>query len=357
MNIFLRLLAGFYRIATAFRNVLFDKKILKSYRSRLPVISVGNVTAGGNAKTPIVIFLVQELLKRGFKPVVLSRGYGGSIRGPHLVSPSDSAATVGDEPLLIQHATARPVVIAARRVAGASYIEAQALGDVIVLDDGFQHRWLERDIDIVSVNIGTPDARAAFIQGDLLPFGLFREGRTRALQRADIVIFSERKPIQTSTEPDSSLFRIIPRDVQLYRSSFEPRGVLGIDGSEKLSPVPVVAFCGIANPDGFFQTLGESGFPLLDSRRFPDHHVFGDAEISQMKLEHPGVPLVCTEKDAIRIPANQRQGIYMLRIEARVTPADAFVTQICRAILKAQRSRSASLAKPVAADSKKSSIP
>lgn len=339
MKLLLRLLSVFYGGLTSLRNALYDRGALSTYTSLLPVISVGNVTAGGNAKTPLVAFLCKELQSRGYQPVVLTRGYGGRTRGPKLVGPEDSIALVGDEALLLRRSTGCPVVVARRRALGARFAEKQQLGDVLVLDDGFQHRRLNRDLDIVTANIGSVEARADFISGNLLPYGRFREDRDRALRRADMLVFSERRPLHAASEPDQSLFRVVPRGVQLYRSSFETEGVFRVLDGVRLEPAPVVAFCGIANPEGFLATLEDGGFQLVYAHRFADHHVFTSAEIEKMKRLHPGVPLVCTEKDAIRIPEALLEGIHQLRISVRVAPRDAFVTEVCRALVKTSRAR------------------
>lgn len=340
MKIVLRLLSWAYALVTGSRNALFDSKILLTYHSKLPVVSVGNISAGGNGKTPLVLYLVQELSRRGFKPVILSRGYGGSSRGPLLVTTNHQAREVGDEPLLLARKGAAPVVIARKRVAGAKFIEKEGFGDVIILDDGFQHRWLGRDLDIVTVNCDSAEAREEFLAGKLLPLGKFRERRDAALRRVQICVFASRKPAERSVEDEAVLFRALPAGVQIYRSSFESQGIFSIRSGQKLAPCSVVALCGIANPEGFFQTLRASGFTVQAQKVFADHYEFKSQDMALLAAQFPGLPIVCTEKDSVRLPPEGRDALFELRIALKVTPGDAFITNISRVLLqRKQQSR------------------
>lgn len=335
MNMLLRILSWLYGAVTWMRNALFDSGIFHAYKSSLPVISVGNLTAGGNGKTPLVILLAEELRKKGYSPVVLARGYGGTHRGPLLVGAEHGPQDVGDEPLLIAQKASVPVVVARRRSAGARFIEAKKVGNLIILDDGFQHRWLARDLDIVSVYCGSAESREAFLAGQLLPAGRFREFRDRAFQRIHLCVFASRD--SGSRDSFDALYRVVPAGVQLYRSYVEPEGVFSLVDHSALSPCPVVAVCGIANPEGFLRTLEASGFSVLGSYYFSDHHIFTEPDIRHIRNRHPGIPIVCTEKDALRIPGAARTGIFALRIVTKVSPGDAFITGISRVLLQRQQ--------------------
>ncbi len=337
MKILLGALSLIYAGVSTVRNALFDSGLLRIYHSRLPVVSIGNISVGGNGKTPLVMYVVEELSRRGFKPVVLSRGYGGNIAGPVEVNKRHGANQVGDEPLLIAKKCAVPVVVARRRVAGAKYIERRSLGNVIVLDDGFQHRWLGRDLDIITVNCDSAEARQDFLSGKLLPLGRFREGRDAAFRRANVCVFAARKPVDRQHDEDAALFRLVPAGIQIYRSYFEPKGVFSLIGEEKLSPRPVVAICGIANPEGYFQTLRALGFALEGTRAYPDHQAISSGELQQLSEHYPNVPIVCTEKDAIKLPPQSCQGIFELRVGTKVMPGDAFITNISRVLLQRQQ--------------------
>ncbi|MFM1847442.1 MAG: hypothetical protein RL417_916 [Pseudomonadota bacterium] len=324
-----KFLARLYGGATFLRNVGYDRGILPRYRAPLPVISIGNVTAGGNGKTPLAIFLVRELTLRGWRPVVVTRGYGGQVKGPHLVTAADTPRDVGDEPCLMAHNYGISVVVCRDRFEGARFAAGHELGDLVILDDGFQHRRLHRDLDIVSINVGTVEARAAFLKGELLPRGLFREDRSRALKRADIVVCAERRP--DPGEPVSpEILAVLPGTVSVYRSFLKTPQVGALaDRGQLLEPCAVGAFCGIANPEGFFSTLEGAGYTLAARRVFSDHHLFSDGDIAALRSDFPGLPLVCTEKDALKITTS-REGIFVLGVETKVYPADALISQIDR---------------------------
>ena len=185
----LSLLSAIYNLLTKVRNLLYDKGILSSYKSNLKVISVGNISVGGTGKTPLVIYLSKILKDKGYKPVVLSRGYKGSIKGPHLITDTNTYHEVGDEPLLIKNLASVPVVIAKKRVKGAKIIEELKLGDIIILDDGFQHRALKRDLDIVCIDASSEESVSKFFTDKLMPAGRLRESRASGLKRANAVVF------------------------------------------------------------------------------------------------------------------------------------------------------------------------
>jgi len=324
-----RLLAHLFDGITRVRNRAYDLGIRARYRARVPVVSIGNITAGGNGKTPLAIFLVRELRNRGWHPVVVTRGYGGRVQGPHLVQANDTPEFVGDEPCLMAHRHGIPVVVDRDRYRGAEYVVENKLGDLVILDDGFQHRRLERDVDIVSVNVGTPAARESFVKGELLPLGFFRENRTRALRRAHIVVLAERRP-DPGGQAAPEILNCLPPTTSVYRSFLIPRGVVGWSDSGPALPAgEVIGFCGIAQPDGFFDTLHGLGFSVKERRIFPDHYRFSAADIERLRTEFPGIPLVCTEKDALKLPRGFHD-LYVLSVETKVYPSDAFISQIDR---------------------------
>jgi tetraacyldisaccharide 4'-kinase len=324
-----KLLSRIYGCATRLRNVAYDRGIAPRHRAPVPVVSIGNVTAGGNGKTPLAIFLAREMGRRGWRPVVVTRGYGGTVVGPHQVGADDSPRSVGDEPCLMAQHHGIVVVVARDRVRGAEFVARQGLGDLVILDDGFQHRRLERDVDIVTINVGSAEARAAFVKGDLLPLGMFREDRQRALRRADIVVCAERRPDPGGAAP-AEVLSCLPRHVTVYRSFLTPLPVVAhTDRTRSLPPGNVVAFCAIANPENFFMTLESAGFSLVGKRVFSDHYHFSESDIATLRREYPGVPLVCTEKDSLKLGGTS-EDIFILGIETKVYPSDAFLSQIDR---------------------------
>ena len=161
----LRVASSIYDAITRVRNFAYDRGWLEVYRSPLKVISVGNITAGGNGKTPLCLLIVKELRNAGFSPVILTRGYGGSTKSVKKVTEEDGPAEVGDEAVMLFRRTGGPVVIGANRVQAVKMIESERLGDIVLLDDGFQHRRLARDVDIVTINVGSDEAVMGFLRG------------------------------------------------------------------------------------------------------------------------------------------------------------------------------------------------
>lgn len=322
-------LAALYRFITWQRNLFYDRGLIAARRIGLPVISVGNITVGGNAKTPLCIYLVSELSRKGFCPAVLSRGYGGSLTGPHLVSLDDSAECVGDEPLLIARRTGRPVVVSRDRVKGAQLIERQALADLIILDDGFQHRRLYRDVNIMMVDVSSEAAVREFTEGSLLPAGRLREDLKTALKRVDLMILASRGPMQDGHNREE-LISLLPRGLPLFQSCIKPDLPRRIDQGQVLRPpATVAAFCGIAKPTGFFATLKELGFNLIGEQPFPDHYRFVNADIERLRDQYPAAALVCTEKDAVKLaPLAAATQVYYLAISSTVEPAEVFIEQV-----------------------------
>jgi len=332
-SLFLSPLSVLYGAASSLRNKLYDKGLLGTHRSSLPVISVGNLTAGGSGKTPLCIFLAEALLERGHKPVILSRGYGGKLKGPHVVSPDDGFENVGDEPLLMARRKKFPVVICRKRVLGARYIEAQKLGSVIILDDGFQHRALSRDLDIVTINIGHRRAVQDFVAGRLLPAGGFRENRERALKRARAIVLASRN-LDVPLEIAEEIKRFVSGNVPVFKSFLQVQAVCSLSGSQVLEPKPAVAFCGIANPEGFMGTLEALGYTCIAKYVFPDHYCYTRQDIERMQKAHPAVPLVCTEKDGIRLAGIASHRIFQLLVKTRVEPEEEFLALISRVLYR-----------------------
>lgn len=333
------LLSVLYGAITACRRWLYDRGVLASYRSFLPVISVGNITAGGNGKTPLCQLLVREARSHGYRPVVLSRGYGGRIRGPHRVSAYDTPEQVGDEPVLLMQAGI-PVFVARSRVRGIRMIEALGEFDLVILDDGLQHRALHRDLDIVSIFAGSEGAIQDFLKGALLPAGMFRENRDHALQRASLVVLSHRRVLDTASVPnvDERLMRLMPRGGSVFSAYLEPKGVVSMMDRETLSPRSVCAFAGIAQPEGFFRSLETLGFSVKARFSFSDHHPFSEPEILSMLDRHPDLIFVCTAKDAVKLsqlPAAIQRRLAVLVVEAVVAPHETFWPSISEVLAKA----------------------
>jgi tetraacyldisaccharide 4'-kinase len=228
-----------------------------------------------------------------------------------------------------------PVYIARRRVAAVKRIEQEATASVVVLDDGLQHRALCRDVDIVSIFAGTNDAVEDFVKGELLPLGLFREARSRALKRASIVVVSQRKVMKEEDLPevDPRILRVLPKEISVFRSYLSPREVRALVGGDEITSQPVAAFAAIANPDGFFQSLNGLGFPVGERFCYDDHYQYDEADIRKMIESVPHGWLVCTEKDAVKlegIPPALLERVGVLEVVARVVPEKLFIEQVIR---------------------------
>lgn len=267
------------------------------YRAAVPVICVGNLTAGGTGKTPIALAIAARLAARGRSPVFLTRGYGGRERGPLAVDHErHSARDVGDEPLLL--ARAHPTVVARDRIEGANAACAMGAG-TIVMDDGFQNPALAKDLSFIAI-----DAGLGFGNGLVIPAGPLRETVPHGLARADAVVLMD------EGAPPAALSRF-PRPV--LRAGLEPDKRT----YETLRGRKVVAFAGIGRPSKFFGELIAMGAEIVEAVPFPDHHPYSAAEIAALKERAgPTRLLITTEKDFVRLSPAQREGIGTLSVHA-----------------------------------------
>jgi tetraacyldisaccharide 4'-kinase len=272
-------------------SVAWKAKRAEPYRSRAAVVCVGNISVGGTGKTPVAIEIAQQLRARGRHPVFLSRGYGGRLRGPIAVHEGNSAADVGDEPLLLVNTA--PVVVARDRAEGARL--AETLGDTIVMDDGHQNFALAKDLSLVVV-----DGESGFGNCRVVPAGPLREPIAQGLARADAVVVTGDGVVALGR---------FARPV--LRAHLVQHG-MDIAGRR------VVAFAGIGRPDKFFHALEQQGATVAASRRFGDHHVYTQAEIARLrsKARSEGAALVTTEKDFVRLTPTERDGILALPVRA-----------------------------------------
>jgi tetraacyldisaccharide 4'-kinase len=258
------------------------------WRAPVPILCVGNLTVGGAGKTPTVLALAERLKAQGLEVACLSRGYGGSERGPLRVDPGrHTAAEVGDEPLLL--AAVAPTWIARDRRDGAQDAVAEG-ADVIVLDDGLQNPGLRKDLSLVVI-----DGGYGFGNGRVLPAGPLREPVERGLARASAVVL-----IGDDTR---GMARTLPAGLPLLRARLEPdEAALNLRGRS------VIAFAGIGRPAKFFQTLREIGAEVIAVTEFADHHPYNEAEIMRLAdtAQRRNAALVTTAKDAVRLPGATR---------------------------------------------------
>lgn len=321
-------LYGFFLVG---RNALFDSVPGLVYRSRLPVLSVGNISLGGTGKTPLVRYLVELLCHDQEQPVVLMRGYGGAAAGPIAVSDQMDASVVGDEAISLKRSGVDRVVVSRRRVAGSRWIESNDYGSVIVLDDGFQHRWLSRCLNIVCIDCSSAVSVDRFISGRVVPDGLLREPLAPALQRADVFVLSARAP-EINSQLEVRMRNWLPSDKPCFVSRVVGFSVHEISTGKDLEPQPVVALSGIANPGGFHCSLAKSGFVIREKIVLRDH-----ARISEQVIKtasRHGVPVVITDKDAARLSPPYSGRLAIARIGIELSDPDKFIVSVRGAISK-----------------------
>lgn len=276
----------------------------ETYRAPVPVVCVGNLTAGGAGKTPTVIRIVQMLTERGLAVHAVSRGYGGTERGPLLVEIGTHVASqVGDEPLLI--ASYAPTWISKDRAAGVrAAVDAGA--QIIVLDDGFQNPSVAKDLSFIVV-----DAGFGFGNGRTIPAGPLREGIEAGMARADAVVLIGEAP-----EPWPGEFHGKPVLTASLRSRFSG---MSLEGAR------VLAFAGIGRPEKFFATVREQGATIVDSEAFPDHHTYSRPIIDRLlaRAEAQDLMVVTTEKDAVKLPKDTLGKIWPIPVGLAFDNEDA----------------------------------
>lgn len=303
---------------------------VKGKSADVPVLCIGNFTVGGAGKTPIAIRLCRILEEMGETPYFLSRGYGGSEKGPLAVEPEHHDATqIGDEPLLLaRHA---PTVVARDRIAGARLC-AQLGASVIIMDDGMQNPYLAKDLTIAVVDGQTGT-------GNSLPFpaGPLRLSMERQWPLVDaVVIVGAGDAGMQIAELARSLSKLV-----LHTSLVPDERAAG-----RLEGQRVLAFAGIGRPEKFFTSLRECGALVIRQRKFPDHHRFSDAELNELAEEarENDLLLVTTEKDLARIPEGtglSRQSLEILPVEMAFSlpEQEAITGLIQRHLVEARRKR------------------
>jgi tetraacyldisaccharide 4'-kinase len=303
LTVLLSPLAALFSIVTRLRRLAYRRGWLAAVSVGVPVIIVGNITAGGSGKTPLVIWLVNWLRAQGYRPGVVSRGYGGTTRGCAAVQPDSSPAVVGDEPLLIRVKTGVPVVVGRDRVAAARTLLARHPGmDVIVADDGLQHYRLRRDIEIVLV-----DGQRRFGNGLPLPAGPLREPRSRLTEADFVVVKGEGAAGETSMRFVNFRLRRLQNGALFEPASFAGR--------------TVHAIAGIAAPGGFFDQLRGLGMTVIEHPQ-PDHAVLG----AQMLDFGDDLAVVMTGKDAVKCLPFAHSRCYALDFDVRLD--DAFAARL-----------------------------
>lgn len=292
-----------FRYLIRAREKLYKAGILRTRNLNHPVVSVGNLTLGGTGKTPLVIALAGKFKERGFRPVILSRGY--KRKGSGIVVVGSSWEEAGDEPyLMARRLKDVPVVVGADRYEAGQLAERNGLGNIFILDDGFQHRQLHRDVDIVTIDPAEWAAGEA-----LLPIGKWREPKS-AIERADVACFQDTAGAASPDLPIPS-FRVHTRIDGLYIKD-------ALVSPETIQTKQVIAFAGIAKPERFFAALESIGIAPAKKVRFRDHHPFSKSDIEKLG----GEVLVTTEKDAVRLQHLAVRDFLELRISANIADFD-----------------------------------
>lgn len=311
----LKLASVLYGTAVCLRNGAYDFGVIRTQRARVPVVSIGNLTAGGTGKTPIVAAVVNWFMSHGVRPVILSRGYRAH-------STADPASrNFNDEKLVLDQLCPKVVHLQdPNRVRSAAEACQRYGAEILILDDGFQHRRLARDLNLLLV-----DALDPWGAGHLLPRGLLREPLS-ALRRADFVILTR----ADLCAPEAK--QLILQQIHNQRGddppaevAFIPTDVLNTAGQRQGIDTlgnKIVAFCGIGNPEGFRRTLDAAGMgsTIANFRSFPDHHHYSPADLdalAQAARACGASALVTTQKDLVKIPRADLGGVPLWAVTIR----------------------------------------
>jgi tetraacyldisaccharide 4'-kinase len=299
------LLSTIYGGAVRAKNQLYDHGFLSQQRLRAPVVSVGNLSVGGTGKTPFVILLGGALTQQGIKFDVLSRGYGRRSRGPRLVDANGLPEQFGDEPLLIARRVGCPVIVGESRYQAGRFAEEKFSSQLHLLDDGFQHRSLARELNIVLLT-------AADLRDNLLPSGRLREPLS-SLARADEIILMgdfEAPPLSAG-----KLHRV-RRQVAIENPPARP-----------------IVFCGIARPGFFLEQLRAQGIHPAAEKFYRDHYRYTSADVSELQRlrdRHGADGFITTEKDAVNLGSriSQLKDAAVVRVSMQFEPPDGLDTLV-----------------------------
>lgn len=283
------------------RKLLFVLRLRRQYKAPVPVIVVGNISVGGTGKTPVVCALIQHLQQHGWKPAILSRGYGGKGPFPLRVEADLDPAQCGDEPLMLQQRTGVPVVVAPDRGAAAQHLlQLHPEVNVIVTDDGLQHYALHRDLELIVV-----DGSRGLGNGWRLPVGPLRESKQRLATTEFVLVNGDLAPaVAADMPPHAIAFKV---EAASWRRVKDGKTIEKPDGEA------VTAIAGIGNPERFFNTLLGQGIELAETASFPDHHAYSAIDFKRFNYHQP---LVMTEKDAAKCRSFAQRTWYYLTVDA-----------------------------------------
>lgn len=287
-------LSALFYLLSGLRRMAFRIGLAQTTRLPVPVIVVGNITVGGTGKTPLTLWLCQRLRQQGWRPGIISRGYGVRLTTPTLVQPTGQAYDFGDEPLLLAQRSGCPVVIYPNRVQAGQFLLAHTDCDLIICDDGLQHYALARDVELILL-----DARRGVGNGLLLPAGPLREGSWRLQPPA--WVFANGGPL-AETERFFTLQPAVAENLSVPAQTL-PAG----------SKVTLVS--GIGNPERFADTVRACGYQVTACHWFADHHPFQPADFASITG-----PVLMTEKDAVKCRSFAEPDWYVLPVNAEFPP-------------------------------------
>jgi tetraacyldisaccharide 4'-kinase len=323
-----------YRTAIWLRRLFYSLRLFRIRKLTVPVLSVGNITLGGTGKTPTTIHIAQQFQAVGRRPVIISRGYGRtSSTKVEIVSDGKSVLLgpeqAGDEPaMMAARLDGVPVVVGRDRCMAGLHAIERFQPDMVLLDDGFQHLQLARDLNIVLVDGVDP-----FGNGRLFPAGILREPLS-ALARAQVVLIT-RADRAADLEGLKATIRRFTTAV-IVTGAYRPIALVDVATGatrplEVLRGAPVIAFAGIARPDALEASLTALGAEITSFRSYPDHHRYTLADLKALLEESARTAslLVATEKDGIKLKAIAPAGIWMLRIDLEIAERDAWEAALC----------------------------
>ncbi|MBM4308974.1 MAG: tetraacyldisaccharide 4'-kinase, partial [Deltaproteobacteria bacterium] len=322
-----------YAWAVRVRASLYSSGLLKTKQLPWPVISVGNITVGGTGKTPLVMSLSRGLMEKGIPTAILSRGYRGKKGSGPLVSDGQkillSPEEAGDEPFFMaQSLSGIPILIGKDRFKNGQVALRQFQVRGFLLDDGFQHLPLYRDLNIVLI-----DSDIGFGDGHLLPRGILREPLSH-IKRADVFLLTKAEDLGGCQSLESTLREIHPSSL-IFHSHYEPTGLIHPDGkfepSHLLKKKRVLALSGIANPTYFHSLLRKCEMEVVGEMAFPDHHLYTVQDLISIKEKVTEVnSVVTTEKDMVKLSRLSLDPLPLLalRIEMKIREEEAFYKRV-----------------------------
>ncbi len=297
-------LAMVFALTVNLRRLAYRRGLLASVKLPIPMVVIGNITAGGSGKTPLVLYLARELSARGWRPGIVSRGYGGSAQDVQAVSPASAAGLVGDEPLLLARRAGCPVFIGRDRVAASQALLSAHPGcNVLLADDGLQHKHLARDIEIVVID------ERGIGNGLPLPAGPLRECPAR-IAEADALVLNGEASVPEAARPRQVFNMHLAGD--RFSNLHDPQRTCSV---ADLHGLRLHALAGIGNPLRFFQQLERMGLQAVP-HAFPDHHDYQPSDLAFAGAD----ALLMTEKDAVKCQAFAPPETWVLPVEAQLDP-------------------------------------